>query len=438
MKDLVKHIACKTKHSMFACALVLVSLVATAQPVESLIKIVVTPDHANWEYALGEKAGFSIQVLKNNVPLKGARLAYQVGPERMRPMKTDTVLVSSEPLKVEGSMKEPGFLRCIASVDYEGKQYKGLATAGYAVNKIQPTVTRPADFNAFWEKGKNELKQVPLDLKMTVWPEKSSALSNVYLVNVQGYGNSRLYGVLAIPKKEGKYPAVLQVPGAGIRPYFPDLEVADQGVIVFTIGIHGIPVNLDPVVYDNLNNGALKGYFFFNPDNKDRFYYKRVYLNCVRANDVIESLPQFDGKHLAVSGNSQGGALSIVTAALDNRVQYLAAIHPALCDLTGYFNGRAGGWPHIFAESNNWYSNTSQVRETIPYYDVVNFAKDVKAEGYYTWGFNDETCPPTSMYAAYNVVNANKQLILFPDTGHWFYPEQKSKFNNWVVTKLKQ
>ena len=365
-------------------------------------------------------------------------MSYQVGPERMKPTKQETIAVSSGQVIVEGgTLKVPGFLRCVATTEYEGKQYRGVATVGYAIEKILPTVSKPADFGAFWDKGKAELAQVPLDVKMTLLPEKSSALTSVYLVNVQGYNNSRLYGVLCIPKKEGKYPAVLQVPGAGIRPYHPDLEVADQGVIVLTIGIHGLPVNLDPSVYSSLEAGALKGYFFFNCDNKDRYYYKRVYLNCVRAIDVLASLPQFDGERLAVSGNSQGGALSIVTAALDRRVKYLAAIHPALCDLTGYLNGRAGGWPHIFSESSQWYNYTPAVAETMAYFDVVNFAKEVSVEGFYTWGFNDETCPPTSMYAAYNVINAKKQTALYRNTGHWFYPEQKGVFTTWILQRLK-
>ncbi len=419
--------------------LLIISLRITAQPVEQAIKIMVSPDHANWQYKQNEKAIFSVMVMRNGIAMKDVKVAYQVGPERMKPSKTDTVFLKDGRMEIDGgSMQEPGFLRCIVTTEFEGKQFKNLATAGFDIEKIQPTVTRPADFNAFWEKGKEELAKLPLDVKMTLLPERSSALSNVYQVNVQGYGGSRLYGILCVPKKEGKYPALLQVPGAGIRPYNPDLELADKSLIVFTIGIHGIPINLDASVYDNLNNGALKGYFFFNADNKDRFYYKRVYLNCVRANDLIASLPQFDGEHLAVSGGSQGGALSIVTAALDKRVKSFAAIHPALCDLTGYFQNRAGGWPHIFASTNtSWYNNSTEARETIPYYDVVNFAKNLTIDGYYTWGFNDETCPPTSMYAAYNVITAKKETSLFYDTGHWIYPEQKAKFNNWLLAKLK-
>ena len=68
---------------------------------------------------------------------------------------------------------------------------------------------------------------------------------------------------------------------------------------------------------------------------------------------------------------------------------------------------------------------------------MVNFARCLKVTGYYSWGFNDETCPPTSMFAAYNVINAPKDLFLARDTGHWTYPEQGEKMTNWLIEKLK-
>ena len=95
----------------------------------------------------------------------------------------------------------------------------------------------------------------------------------------------------AFPKKEGKYPAILRVPGAGVRPYFGDISTAEKGFITLEIGIHGVPVNLEPEVYSNLGAGALNGYQNMNLDDRDRYYYKRVYMGCVRANDFLTNLP---------------------------------------------------------------------------------------------------------------------------------------------------
>lgn len=405
-----------------------------AQAVEQAVRILISQNHPDWTCKSGDKTTFKISVLKNTVPLRNVKIIYQVGLERMNPLKQDSIMLKDGTFETGGyTLHQPGFLRCIVTAIWEGKPYRNLVTIGYDIHRILPTARKPVDFDSFWQKTKEELSRIPLDSKMTLLPEKGSSLSNVYHVNIQNYGNSRLYGILCVPKKTGKYPAILQVPGAGVRPYNPDLELADKGVIVFTIGIHGIPVNLDPVIYNNLNDGALKGYFFFNAENRDKFYYKRVYAGCVRANDFIFSLPEFDGSTLAVTGNSQGGALSIITASLDKRVKYLASIHPALCDLTGYFAGRAGGWPHFFADNNNWISNQEEAAKTTAYYDVVNFARDLTTDGFYTWGFNDETCPPTSMYAAYNIITAGKTLALYAETGHWFYPEQKTEMTSWLL-----
>lgn len=412
-------------------------LQSAAQPLEQLVKIIVTPDHSSWNYRTGEPSNFTVSVLQNGVAIKNVEINYQVGPERMKPYKQEIVKSKEGIFYIKGgTLAQPGFLRCIVTTEVDGKQYRGLATVSYSADQIKPTVSEPADFDRFWQKAKEELALVPLDAKMTLMPERSTANTNVYHVNLQSYANSRLYGILCVPKKEGKYPAIVQLPSAGLRPYFPDLEMAEKGVIVFTIGIHGIPVTMEPTVYNDLNIGALKGYFFFNADQKDRFYYKRVYMGCVRAVDLIYSLPQFDGDRVAASGNSQGGALSVITTALDSRIKYYAAIHPALCDLTGYFFNRAGGWPHFFADNNLSFTNTKEVKETLPYFDVVNFAKRIKVKGFFTWGYNDETCPPTSMYAAFNMIAAPKELAVYQETGHWVYPEQKLKFNEWIISQF--
>lgn len=123
---------------------------------------------------------------------------------------------------------------------------------------------------------------------------------------------------------------------------------------------------------------------------------------------------------------------------MDRRVKFLAAHYPALSDLTGYLKGRAGGWPHFFAKNNFAYNNTKEKLKTVQYYDVVNFARLLKVPGIYSWGFNDEVCPPTSMYSAYNVINAPKTLFLALETGHWTFPEQNEKTNNWMVEQLKK
>ncbi len=410
-----------------------------SQPVDRFVKVIVAADHGDWLYKKGENVKFTISVYKNGNLVKGAKVRYEIAQERQEPIKKETITLATGTQTLDaGTMKVPGFLRCIATAEVDNKEYRNLSTAGFDPLEIQPTVENPNDFDQFWNKAIADLAKVPMDAKMTLLPEKCTENVNVYHVNLQNYKiGTRLYGILCVPKKEGKYPALLQVPGAGVRAYAGDIANAEKGIITLQIGIHGIPVTMDPSVYLDLANGVLNGYPNYNSDDRDRFIYKRVYLGCIRANDFLTSLPQYDGLNLAVVGGSQGGALSIVTAALDGRVKNLGAYYPALSDVTGYLFGRAGGWPHYFDKTNKEYNNTKEKIKTLSYYDVVNFAKRIKVPGFYSWGFNDETCPPTSMYASFNSISAPKELFLALETGHWTYPEQNEKMSNWLVGKLK-
>jgi cephalosporin-C deacetylase-like acetyl esterase len=430
----------KIKSLVFVFLFFVCSLQAYTQPVEQNVKLIIAPDHTNWQYNIGEKVKFKVSVLQYGNPLKNVKVKYELGPERMASEVSGALELEDGQHTISGgTMNTPGFYRCSVSAEVNGKTYRGLATVGFSPDKIKPAAeTVPSDFSQFWDESKADLAKIPMDSRMTLLPERSTEKVNVYHISFQNFRlGSRIYGILCVPKKEGKYPALLRVPGAGVRSYNGDVATAEKGVITLEIGIHGVPVTMDPNVYANLAAGALSGYQSSNLDDRDRYYYKRVYMGCIRANDFLTSLAQYDGSTLGVTGGSQGGALSIITAALDSRVKFLGAYYPALSDLTGFMIGRAGGWPHLFNKGNATQTSTADKIKTSAYYDVVNFAKLLKVPGMYSWGFNDETCPPTSMYAAYNVISAPKTLFIAQETGHWLYPEQRENMESWLHKQLK-
>lgn len=409
----------------------------------SRVSVVVTPDRPDWTYAPGDAVRFVIEVRRDGHPVHGAVVKYAFGPEMLPPTTESTATVGARPLTVAaGTMRDPGFLRLVATADIDGRTYRGVGTAGFAPERIAPTQVNPPDFDAFWEAERTRLATLPLDARWTPLPEYGNAAADCWQINLQNVGvidgASRLYGVLCMPKAAGRYPALLSVPGAGVRAYSGLAELAARGLITFQIGIHGIPVTQPQAVYDGLGRGGLFGYWASGLDHRERYYYRRVYTGTLRANDFLVSLPQWDGRSLGVTGGSQGGALAIVTAGLDPRVTRLAAYYPALADLTGYLHGRAGGWPHMFraTEGPNVHRDDPKKVATTSYYDVVNFARRVKAPGFYLWGFNDEVCPPTSMYAAYNVITAPKQLQLAYDKGHSTAQEQVDDTHDWLVAEL--
>jgi cephalosporin-C deacetylase len=412
---------------------VLTNIYAYSQPAKELIEVIVRPDAVDWTYKKGDRTEFEITVLRNNIPMNGIEVQYRIEPEKIEPLKEGTLKMEKNSVSVKApEFKDAGFLRCYASVNVNGIIYSSYATAGFSPDEIEPTTTLPDDFKEFWDKGKKELAEVPVNAVMRIMPERCTDKVDVYHVSINNI-KGKIYGILCKPKKEGRYPAILHVPGAGIRPYYGDVANAEKGIVTLQIGIHGIPVNLDPVVYEDLRSGALDGYWISNLDDKNRYYFKRVYLGCVRAVDFIETLDFYNGEDIAVTGGSQGGALSIIAAALDERIDYLAALYPALSDLTGYLYDRAGGWPHMFRDD---FTNKQKKIEISKYFDVVNFARFVKVPGWYSWGYNDNTCPPTSMHSAYNVIDAPKELHLFQETQHWTFPEQQEMRNNWLLENL--
>jgi len=429
------------KQKFYFSIILFVSFVSylSSQPRQELIKVIVAPNHSDWTYDIGEQAEFSFTVLRNNIPLENIELKYTIQPDpgyrSTEIWDQGAFVLKNTAAKIKAKeFDRPGFLRCTAAVEIDGKEYTSYSTVGFSPDKIKPTTTLPRDFESFWTKEKEELSKVPVNPILTLMPERCNDKVDVYHVqldNIEG----KIYGILCTPKQEGSYPAILHVPGAGIRPYYGEVSEAEQGFVSFTIGIHGIPVDLDQEIYYNLMDGALKNYWTINLDDKDKAYYKRVYLGCVRSVDFIASLENFDGENLGVTGGSQGGALSIITASLDQRIKYLAAFYPALSDLTGFLHGRAGGWPQMFTDD---FTNHPAKIETSKYYDVVNFARSVKVPGWYSWGYNDFVCPPASMYSAYNVINAKKELHIYQEAQHWTFPEQRELKNQWLFEKLKK
>jgi cephalosporin-C deacetylase-like acetyl esterase len=75
--------------------------------------------------------------------------------------------------------------------------------------------------------------------------------------------------------------------------------------------------------------------------------------------------------------------------------------------------------------------------KTLPYYDVVNFARHIKAPVYMTWGYNDNTCPPTTSYAVWNVLQCEKESLLTPINEHWTSDATDYGQMEWVKKHLK-
>ena len=416
--------------------------VTAAPPRQSYIKVTVTPDHADWCYTCGEKPVFSVTVTDcSNAPIKDAQIYYEISEDFLAPLEKGDKTLKNGTITFSGhTMKKPGFLRCQVWAKVDGKKYDECATAAFEKEKIEPKTIMPKDFVEFWAKEIEKSKKIAMLPQLDIVPEKCTPKVTVYSASFQCFKNgTRMYGTLCVPANyDGKCPAILIVPGAGCRSRAGYYTEAEKGFVTFEVGIHGIPtVMKDERIYETLKNGSLLNYPSANVDDKDNYYYKRVFVSCARAVDFLASLDFVDAERIGVMGGSQGGALTITTAYLNPQVKCGAAFYPAMCDLTGYLYNQGNAWPYLF---KNKALATKERLETVKYYDVVNFARSLNSSlpMWVSYGYNDLVVCPTSIQGAINEMPQQPELLVVPQSRHWTYPEQDSARSVWMMNQLKK
>ena len=424
---------------------VLISLWGMAEnyPYRSDVLWVTVPDHADWIYKTGEEAHIEVQFYKYGIPRDGV-VNYEIGTDLLAADQKGSVTLKGGRAVINmGTVRKPCFrdLRLTATVD--GVKYEHHVKVGFSPEKITPFTREPDDFKAYWDKALSEDRTYPLKYTREWVKEMSDETTDCYLIHLElNRQKQSLYGYLLMPKgaKKGTCPVVLTPPGAGVktikevtsRPYYQE-----AGMIRFVTEIHGLNPTLPESTFEEIRRafeGKDKGYLHNGLDDRDHYYMRHVYLGLVRCIDLLCSLPEWDGKNVITMGGSQGGALSIVAAALDRRVTQCVANHPALADMAAGSAGLTSGYPHFNAERGLY---TEGNIRTMSYYDVVNFARYVKAETFLTWGFNDNTCPPTTSYAVWNTLTCPKESLITPINEHWTSDATNRAQMEWIRRHLK-
>ena len=70
------------------------------------INVVVTPDHKDWNYQVGEKCTFTVNVLKSGTLLDNVNIDYEAGPEMYPDVKKSNILLKDGKMTFSGSMKK--------------------------------------------------------------------------------------------------------------------------------------------------------------------------------------------------------------------------------------------------------------------------------------------------------------------------------------------
>ena len=414
-------------------------LTATAEnyPYRSDYLWLTVPDHADWLYKTGERAKVEVTLCKYGIP-QNVTVDYEIGPDEMPPTDKGSVQLKGGRATIDmGTMKQAGFLDLRLRATVDGQPTEHHVKVGFSPEQLKPYTKNPQDFDDFWAKNLEQARKTPVTVSVEPAPQYTTDDVDALLVKLRTNKRHSIYGYLTKPKRVGKYPVVMTPPGAGIKTIKNvNDDYSRQGLIRLMIEIHGLNPTLSDDTFQEISStfSDENGYVQNGLDDRDNSYLKHVYVACVRAIDYLTTLPEWDGQNIIVQGGSQGGALSLITAALDKRVTACVANHPALSDVAGYQDGRAGGWPHMNRQHNML---TPQKVQTLQYYDVVNFARRIECPVYLTWGFNDNVCPPTTSYIVWNLITAPKESLITPINEHWTTSGTNQLQIEWIKKHLR-
>jgi len=393
-----------------------------AAPVTSTVKLSALAQRESALYHRGETVTFVVKVADKEVPVAAGELEWTLLKDGLPLNQQGKVEIRDGQATVSGKLDEPGFLQLRATYRPEPKApaLTALAGAGIDPSEIESSLPVPEDFDAFWAAQKVQLAQVLPQVELT---PVSSPVKTVEAFDLQAKCvGAPVSGYFARPleAKPKSLPIILTVHGAGVRGSGLGSATgwAAKGFLAMDMNAHGLPNGRPEEFYKEQTEGALKDYRYKGRDSREECYFRGMFLRLVRAIDVLTARPEWDGRTVVVYGSSQGGYQAIVAAGLDPRVTFFGAGVPAGCDHSGMMVNRIAGWPKLVALGAEGKPDAKGL-ETARYFDAMNFATRAKTAGCcFTVGFIDTTCPPSSVYAAYNRIQGAKQIENDVPSGH--------------------
>ena len=292
-----------------------------------------------------------------------------------------------------------------------------VAVVGAAVEptKLMPSVPRPDDFDAFWAAKLAELRKVPARPMLVPLATAVPGIK-LYMVQLDSLG-SRVHGYLAVPDRKGKFPAMVQYQWAGVYALIPNIcaNRAAEGWLCFNVSAHDMPPDQAA--------GVPKNYYEIGNTSRETSYFLNMYLRDTRALDWVRTLPHWNRRTLVVTGTSMGGQQSLVTAGLNpGKITALVVNEPSGADSNAELHGRMPAYP-------NWPVSDAAVAETARYFDTANFASRITAPTLLAVGFIDNTCPPATVWSAFNQIRAPKEIVAMTESDHNNYtPERQGAF----------
>jgi len=336
---------------------------------------------------------------------RGDQVIYATQPVRLPAKQTATT-------EFKVAVDAPDFYRAKISISAEGRELaKTAAAAGYRVAEIAPVPDRPADFREFWQRLVAEVGDQAPEFRLDLEGERSRDQVSVWVARYASLASKTIYGWYIYPLSPGPRPAILYLSGYGARPIAPPIGLAKQGYVVLAIDVRGNPV-------DRPRPHPFEDYSTVGIEKPETYVYREIVGHALRAVQFLASRPEVDPTRIAVVGVSDGGAVGLILGALSPKIRAVAADAPMLCDMR--LSLRSGAWPYtqIVRYAQRGPEQAEQVSKTLPYFDLTNFAADIRSPVLLSTGFLDPVSLPSAVYGMFNLVAAPKEIKPLPEAGH--------------------
>lgn len=283
---------------------------------------------------------------------------------------------------------------------------------------------RPADFDEFWDASLAEMRAIAPNPEFKPY-DFPSVIADCYELTFTSTKNAKIYAKFLKPKNvTGKIPALLSLHGlSGQSEYWKSLLAwVSQGYCVASMDCRGQGGHSEDV-------GGVLGTTYTTPftrgiDGKpEDLLYRDMYLDTAMLARIVMGLDYVDETRVGVYGGSQGGGLSIACAALVPEIKLCAPTFPYLSDYKRVWEmdlakGAYEGIRYYFRHFDPNHEREDEIFTKLGYIDVQFLAPRIRAKVMMSTGLMDTTCPPSTQFAAYNKMNTEKEVVIYPDFGH--------------------
>ncbi|MBM7692068.1 cephalosporin-C deacetylase [Peribacillus deserti] len=287
------------------------------------------------------------------------------------------------------------------------------------------TNPKPIDFDQFWDRGLRDLENQSMVYEL-VPSEFKSGIADCFHLYFTGVGGARIHCQLVKPKnQEDKGPGLIWFHGYHVSSgdWVDKLGYAAEGFTILAMDCRGQGGLSED--HTQARGTTLKGHIIrgIEEDNPEKLYYRNVFLDTVQAARILFSMENVDEERVGVQGASQGGALAVVCSALEPRIKKTAAVYPFLSDYRRAWDLDIGNSAYeeihyYFKFIDPTHKREAELFNKLGYIDIQHLAGRIKSEVLWAVGMEDNICPPSTQFAAYNKITSPKQLAVFYEYGH--------------------